>query len=270
MEFDTERPLRIYQCEDSIDGILSAIYEAGISRYGHKYIRIEPQIEGAANNYILFSEYVMVETDAKKAEKVARAVRTKISQRAYQYMMYAVSSDAADRGDAAYQFLTYGFSMGDKVCDSLGLPPVKRVFELQRAVGNEAHFSLEFLRFKEVWENPRLMLAVFEPKNRVLPSVMEHFRDRFSGEFFIIFDKTHKEAGIHLPESMAGKQSMEIRLLSKEEVVALEKMGEKEEDYPELWKTFFHAIAIEERKNEKLQKNLMPLHYRKYVTEFLE
>ena len=40
---EENRPLRIYQCEDTQNGILTAVYEAGISGYGHKYIRIAPR-----------------------------------------------------------------------------------------------------------------------------------------------------------------------------------------------------------------------------------
>ena len=280
-----EKPIRIYRCEDTPDGILTAIYEAGLSGYGHRYIRIEPQIEGEAENITLFSEYISVQTDVFKAEKVVQTVREKISQRAYRYMMYAVAASASDRGDALYQFLTYGFSIGDKICDMLQFPPAKRVFELQRAVGNEAHYSREFLRFKQVYRKPRVMLAVFEPEHHVLPMVMEHFSDRFSGEWFIIYDKAHGEAGFHIVENPvsddAGSKGkadikgtietqIEIRKLTEEEANRLERFSETEEDYADLWKTFFHAIAIEERKNENLQKNRMPLHYRKYVTEFLE
>ena len=265
MGVDTEKTIRIYQCEDSIDGVLSAIYDAGLSGYGHDYIRIEPQIEGREDTYRLFSEYIKVDTDAEKAEKVTRTVKNDISWRAYHYMMYAVSSSAADRGDAVYQFLRYGFSLGDKICDMFQNPAVKRVFELQRAVGNEARSSLEFLRFKEVQKSPSLMLAVFEPENRVLPAVMEHFKERFSGSYFIIYDKHHREAGVHVPDA-----PVEVRILEEDEAETLEKLNEKEEDYPMLWKTFFHSITIEERKNTNLQRNLMPIHYRKYVTEFIE
>jgi len=37
----------------------------------------------------------------------------------------------------------------------------------------------------------------------------------------------------------------------------------------DLWKAFFETIAIKERANSDLQRNNMPLHYRKHVTEFL-
>lgn len=262
---DIERMVQIYRCEDTVDGILSAIYEAGISGYGHDYIRIEPIRMDSPANLSLFAEYIDVETEQEKAEKVIRAVYEKISARAYTYLMYAVAADAPDRGDALYQFLVHGFSMGDKACDALSIPSVKRVFELKRAVGNESHYSREFMRFKEISREPRIMLATFEPANRVLPMVMEHFRDRFQSEWFIIFDRHHMEAGFHTAEN-----EMAVRLLTKEEAERLEALSEKEEDYVALWKTFFHAIAIEERRNEKLQRNHMPLHYRTYVTEFIE
>ena len=38
-----DKRVRIYRCADDEVGIFSAIYEAGISGYGHKYIKIQPQ-----------------------------------------------------------------------------------------------------------------------------------------------------------------------------------------------------------------------------------
>ena len=38
--------------------------------------------------------------------------------------------------------------------------------------------------------------------------------------------------------------------------------------YSELFEHFFHTIAIKERKNLGLQRNMLPLRYRKYMTEF--
>lgn len=36
------------------------------------------------------------------------------------------------------------------------------------------------------------------------------------------------------------------------------------------WQIFFDTIAIQERKNEKLQQQLLPLKYRPYQTEYLK
>lgn len=45
-----EKQIRIYQCENSPDGILSAVFEAGISGYGHNYIKIQPLAPGYIYN----------------------------------------------------------------------------------------------------------------------------------------------------------------------------------------------------------------------------
>ena len=36
------KPTRYYLCSDTDTGILSAIYDAGLSCYGHRFIRILP------------------------------------------------------------------------------------------------------------------------------------------------------------------------------------------------------------------------------------
>lgn len=259
-----EKPIRIYECENSINGILTAVFEAGVSGYGHDYIRIEPQIEGHSYNIRLFSEYIEVETSPKKAENVMKTVRERIGYQAYVYMMRAVASNFPDRADAVYQFVTYGFSMGGTVCTALQIPWVKRVFEMNRAVGNESHYYKEFLRFQEVQKEPALLFAIIEPRHEILPMITEHFADRFMGEWFIIYDKTHQEAAYHQADG-----DWEIHLLTEEEGKHMESFAEQEEVYVDLWKAFFNSIVIEERKNKNLQRNMLPLHYRKHMTEFL-
>ena len=44
----------------------------------------------------------------------------------------------------------------------------------------------------------------------------------------------------------------------------------KETMYVKLWKGFFDSIAIKERESYERQRQHLPLHYRKYVTEFQE
>lgn len=46
------------------------------------------------------------------------------------------------------------------------------------------------------------------------------------------------------------------------------KLSEEEQEYQELFQYFCHKIAIEERKNLKLQQNMLPLRFRKNMTEF--
>lgn len=265
MEQQGEKPVRIYQCEDSISGVLSAVYEAGISGYGHKFIKIRPLGKDASYELELFAEYLQVDSREEKVERVLQAVRQKISYQAYDYVMHAAASDFSDRGDAIYQFVTYGFTMGAQICNAMQNYWVNRIFQIRRKVANEAHYYLEFIRFREVRQSPALLVATFEPTHRVLPMIMNHFSDRLAGEWFIILDKEHGEAAFHEKDG-----SWEIRILEEEEIKRLVEAGEIREDYEEWWKTFCKKITIEERKNPELQRNMLPLHYRKYMTEFME
>ena len=93
---------RIYMCEDSLEGILSAVHAAYMSRYGHEY----PSIE--AGDYVepsLFAEMIPVETDVDKAMRVADAVIHKISGYAWHLVKYAAMSCYMDKADIIYRFL---------------------------------------------------------------------------------------------------------------------------------------------------------------------
>ena len=43
--------------------------------------------------------------------------------------------------------------------------------------------------------------------------------------------------------------------------------SENEEDFARMWSGYFKIIAIETRKNPKLQRQFMPQRYWKYITE---
>ena len=72
----------LYVCEDSTEGILCGVYDAWASRLGHD--RVGLALAGAYN-YEMFTEYRPVLTDRAKAQKVERAVRGKISERAWRW-----------------------------------------------------------------------------------------------------------------------------------------------------------------------------------------
>lgn len=257
------KPVRVYQCEDTQDGIFTAVYDAGKSRYGHDHIRIQAQTPGLQENYDLFSEYITVMTDPEKAEKVCRSVRQQISEDAYKSIMRAVRCDAEDKADVIYHFIVYGFALGAKVTDALQIPWVQRIFELNRKFLNEAHYFKEFLRFQEIKLERPVLFAVFEPQNQVLHEVTTHFADRLNPEWFIIYDKAHREASFHDPEA-----GWYVRKLEQVECERLEELEEQREDYVDLWKAFFETIRIVERENPNLQRSNLPLRYRKHMPEF--
>ena len=142
----------VFVCEDSPEGIFTGVYDAWNSRLGHENVRLEVQGE---YNYSLFSEYREVAVDRLKAQKVVRSVRRSLSELAYSWIYRTALSEREDRAEAVYRFLVCGFSAGAagrRITENLQIPAVQTVFQINRAVANEAHLQTEFMRFAEYSE----------------------------------------------------------------------------------------------------------------------
>lgn len=249
----------VYLCEDTLDGLLTAIYQANADKAPLRKIRIRTQKQLA---YELFTEYREVTSDYVSAVKVMDAVNLHISMQAGHMVYCALLSDAEDRGDRVLQFLLTGFRCGPKVCDMLALPEVADVFELQRKVSNEAHYFNEFLRFSQSEQG--ILFARISPKSNVLPLITPHFTDRLPSENFLIFADTCELAAIHPANSGWYLAPMTCSEFSQTLVKGTEEAG-----WEACFKAFHRTIAIQERTNPVCQRTNLPLWYRKHMTEFL-
>ena len=95
--------LYIYRCEDSVEGILTGIYDAWASVHRHEENRIE--VCGKEwEETTLFAEYVTVLPDIEKSEKVQRSIRLRISEEAYEMVMKAILSQDTEKGEVITVF----------------------------------------------------------------------------------------------------------------------------------------------------------------------
>ena len=168
----------IYLCENSAEGIFSAIYRAYEEGYPHEYNEVVIDTEG--RNMELFCEYHTVVTNFEHAVKVARTIRRKISEEAYDFIHRCCGSYEAQKADAIYRFVQEGLRMGRAVMSHLTAPYMQTLFAIVRNFTNESHFFIEILRFEEL-ENGTLFGRI-NPKSEVLPYLADHFADRFAGE----------------------------------------------------------------------------------------
>lgn len=259
----------IFLCEDSIDGIFTAIYDAFASHYGHANIRL---CLDTPMTYELFSEYITVTADSDKSLKVGRTICERFGIESYQDICQAILAQSLkvsgnrknqlDKADCIYRTVLLGLSMADgsKVLHALGNPYVARVFELSRATGCEAHHLLGFLRFSEL-ENG-VLFSTIHPKNNVLSVLAEHFSDRLPIEHFMIYDENRKLAAIH--KASAGFVIVDASDLSQDIITHYSK---EELEYRRLWCGFFESIAIDARKNPKLQSQNIPKRFWKDAVE---
>lgn len=250
----------VYTCDDKFESMMTCIYDAWSSRKGHSNILLELEPVAQAE---LFCEYIHVDADQEKAAKVIRSVQNKISHEAYWQIFRAAMSFEPDRLDAIYRFMILGFAYGRQVTSMLTEMPVIRILELERKVANETHYFREFTRFTSV--DRRVYVSHIEPKCNVLSMVAEHFADRMPSEYWIMIDDNRKLAAVH-----AKDEAFYITVLSADEFSRFKELEKERDEYTELWLEFFRTIGIEARKNPRCQRNMLPLWYRKHMTEFME
>lgn len=251
-------PSLILQCEDSLEGTLTAIYDAFVEKnkmpdFKDGDISI---VIGEHQNLFLFANTKEVKTDLDKAQKTLFSIQRKISYLAYKRVLSALCHYDMDRGDTVLGFLLKGFSMGAKVVDALADPYVMRVMELSRKVDNESHMFCGLVRFHDAG---KFLYSEIEPKCNVLPQIMEHFEDRYPNEHYVIYDKKKQVALVH----PAFCQSFFV--YGEEWNIDISQYVDR---FEELWKEYFAHIEIKERHNPKCQNNLLPKWYRKHMVEF--
>lgn len=251
---------KVYICNDTVTGIFSGIYDAWKTKLREEQLGIV--LKGAINQE-LFCEYAEVEESEKKAVAVENLIKKHLGHDAYWDIYHAVLADDDEKGDAILGMMLAAREIENskKITQHLTHPKVRRVFELCRKVSNEAHFYKEIVRFTEL-ENGMLFSEI-EPKSQVLTCLGDHFSNRFPLENWMIYDKTHKAFLVH-PKNKHWLLVIDEELNEE----ALSRASTSEAMYVNLWKDFFESISIKERESYGRQRQNLPLHYRKYMTEF--
>jgi len=241
-----------YRYDGSLDGLLCCIFDS----YARDEIPalIAPEDGAQVTLYPIHQ----VQTVRERARRVSIAIHQKISPDALLLVRLAHLTCLPNRENHVLTFVRLGFQEGRRVTGLMADPRVEVLLKATRHLKNEQHLYKGFIRFSEIDE---ILLAEIEPKNFVLPLIATHFAGRFSGESFMIYDKTHKAALLY-----SGGQKEIVKLESF--TIPLASPGEQQ--YRKLWKRFYDTIAIESRENPRCRMSLMPKRYWGVMTEFLE
>lgn len=191
---------------------------------------------------------------------MARAIREKISPDVYEILHEASLASQPKKAESIYRFLVSGFKMGSYVVNHLSDPYILSVMKLSKAVTRERQRLEGFVRFREL--DNGIMFSKLAPKHNQLVLLAPHFADRFPEENWMIYDEHRRSACIH----KAGRGWGMVSDIEIEKELA-DKVSEEEELFLEFWKTFTKTITIEERKNARLQMNMMPKMYWKNMPE---
>ena len=239
--------------DGTFDGFLSAVYYAVKNRVRPRHISIEKSVQTD-----LTAKLVNVPTDSLNSEKVRSVICDKMGLDALKRTYYAFLNSSPDSATAVYKYLLYGLKYGKKTSNYLSEPDIFKAYELARAVTREADRVQGFLRFS-VMEGG-VEYAPFEPVHDIITIITPHFAERLKSIPFVIHDIKREKAAVYTIKEWFLTDASEITLPS---------LSHDEKNFRAMWHEFYRAIAIRERKNERLQNNMLPKMYRKHMTEFM-
>ena len=251
--------MTVYRCEDTLESIFTAIYRAYEEKRDHGNTLL-----CLTDDPILFAEDVAVEPDEERARKVMNTLKRRFGDEDCASLCMALAAEEEDKAQAVYQTVVKGLRNGSRagrLFDNLADNDVHRAFALARGVSRELGHQKEFLRFQEL--DNGVLYSKIGPKSDVLAFLMPHFADRLPVESFLIYDEKRNLFGIH----PAGRDWYLLRGEEADIPLGL-RYSENELRYRELFRLFFNTIGIRERKNDRLQKGLLPLRFREYMVEF--
>jgi len=265
------------QCENTIDGLLTAIYDAFVIKKQltpYKDTISITTVTDATPDF--FSKWITVETDPRKAALTASTIINRLGHMVYNSVFNSLCHYDTERGTYILGFLVRAFQSGPSTLNNLADPYVMRILEYTRKASNEAHFYREIVRFTQI---SNILYSKIAPKCHVLPYISDHFADRFPNENWIIYDETHQLGSIHKsgqswylfshPDlDLSNHSPKPLATEHFESGSTTDNSIQLHDEYPHLWKVFFQTIGIEQRYNPRCQNTLLPKHYRKYMDEF--
>jgi probable DNA metabolism protein len=242
--------------DGTFDGLLTAVFEG--FRLGVSNLRIEA--EGPATGD-LFSEKSYVETSADKAGRVRQKLEAVGGKKVTKALYRCFLSEQEDMERIIVHTIQRLLKDGGEVLSDYRDPLILRLQQIGKQIGREVHRMHAFVRFQETKDG--LYVSLIEPDFNVLPLIGKHFRERYPAQDWLIYD-VQRHYGL-----LYDRDGMRFTTLTEAQHVCLQRdwLTETEKNYQELWKTYFKAVDIPERRNMKLHVQHVPKRYWKYLIE---
>lgn len=233
--------------DGSFDGLLCCLNAA--IKLNQDDIRIRPACHvqlsfGESTKAIHTSETLAAKTYSRIAERFGQESLENI----YTAFLYPDSEDLI-----LYYLHQMIRSSCTRVLEHPRLIPLRKRI---RSVLREVHAFQGFIRFQEIETD--IFYAAYEPTYDITGLLMPHFTERFPCQKMILHDIKRSYAAFY------DKNHLLYLSMPQDHIPSF---STAENQHAALWKSYLQHLSINERTNPKLQRSLLPLKYRKYMTE---
>lgn len=247
--------------DNTLEGFLTAVFEA-YERKLRPY-RIRKQ-EGYVQG--IFGDAITIAADKAKALRVWKGLQQHLTQKGLDYLYCAFLSELPESEDMMLGFIQHVFVRRKNVEDDFSNKYVLHLSRISKVVHRERHRMTAFVRFQLTKDG--IYYAAIEPDCNVIPLIIQHFKNRYADQRWLIYDLKRKYGiyyNLHSVETIVlefGRDNQQGKNVSAS-------FDEKEEMYQRLWRDYFKSVNIASRKNMSLHIRHVPVRYWKLLTEKL-
>lgn len=249
----------VYLFDGTTEGLLSAVF-ASYANHEHPVEVIREQDYQPC----LLYRSSFIPTCEEHARRVSQGLGRKRGSSVQRAVLRASLSGRTDAPSVIYRFIRYAMdeaSSARRILDDLSHPAVKALHDLVVSVGAECEKIRQFARFQHLKdERGEIWFARINPRDSVVPLVLDHFIERFSIQPFILYDEVHHIAGMW---DGRRRQLADVadRSLTLPEKDASEVVMQK------AWQAFYRSLSIDERYHPELRRQMMPKRFWRNLTE---
>jgi len=252
--------MNVFLYDKTFDGLLTVVFDA----YFRKTFPDLLLKEGEPLP-LFYTEAVTSVTDEAKSNRVWKSLQKKLSSTALSMMTACWLSELPEVDMLLFRYMCKNIDSPGGVELSFGDPDVLEVAKLSKKVSQERHRVMQFMRFQKASDGT--FFGAMEPLYNVLPLALDYLKNRFGYQKWLVYDIRRKYGFYYDLTTVTevyfeGKESHLLSGFLKDEL-----MAEDEQLFQQLWKQYFQAISIKERRNPKLHRQNMPVRFWKYLTE---
>jgi probable DNA metabolism protein len=252
----------IFVFDNTFEGLLTSVFEA----YSRRVFPDALFPEGEPLP-LFHDEVFTVITEEEKAKRVWRGLQKKLSSGALSCLAQCWLAEEAETPMLLFRYIRKAIDAPRSIETNFADPDVLEFSRMWKRVDWERLRMLQFIRFQKAADGT--FFAAVEPEKNALPLAIDHFKDRFADQPWLIYD-IKRAYGFYYDLKEVRQVTFEEGLREGHLVTGMldESLMDKDEKlFQQLWKTYFKAICIKERLNPRKHKQDMPVRYWKHMTE---
>ncbi len=251
-------PTTNLQYDGSFDGFLSCVFVVYEQKISTPTIQKEFQ-----NTADFFATTETVFTDAKRAKRVWKAFCKKTTSKEQKDVFKVFLSEIKGVENTLLRYMQHTFKNAPSKDIDFSNKDILKISQVARMVDREKHRMEAFVRFQLTTD--QIYVSTVEPDFNVLPLIINHFKDRYADQKWLIFDMKRKYGIFYdlISVDTITFEDKEDHILKK----ISDNYDDKESEFQQLWDTYYKNVNIKSRKNTKLHLQHLPKRYWKYLTE---